>query len=65
MQIVNGYVCRDCTDVSLAKKGVDPAEKGKPPQASEAPALRREPEPDAAPRLASEGSVGTRLHVVG
>jgi hypothetical protein len=25
MQIVNGYQCRDCTDVSYAKKNIDPA----------------------------------------
>ena len=25
MEIVNGYVCRDCTDVSFAKKNIDPA----------------------------------------
>jgi hypothetical protein len=25
MEIVNGYVCRDCTDVERAKKGEDPA----------------------------------------
>jgi hypothetical protein len=25
MNIVNGYVCRNCSDVELAKKGVDPA----------------------------------------
>lgn len=25
MEIVNGYVCRNCTDVEHAKKGVDPA----------------------------------------
>ena len=25
MEIVNGYVCRDCTDVERAKKGDDPA----------------------------------------
>ena len=25
MEIVNGYVCRNCTDVELAKRGVDPA----------------------------------------
>jgi hypothetical protein len=25
MEIVNGYVCRNCTDVEYAKKGVDPA----------------------------------------
>lgn len=25
MEIVNGYPCRDCTDVALAKKNIDPA----------------------------------------
>lgn len=25
MEIVNGYVCKNCTDVEYAKKGVDPA----------------------------------------
>lgn len=25
LEIVNGYVCRDCTDVERAKKGEDPA----------------------------------------
>ena len=50
-------VCRDCSDVALAKKGVDPADKGKPEQA-------KVPEPEAAPQLAREGNVGTRLHVV-
>lgn len=25
MEVVNGYVCKTCTDVANAKKGVDPA----------------------------------------
>lgn len=25
MEVVNGYVCRNCTDVEVAKRGVDPA----------------------------------------
>ena len=25
MEVVNGYVCHNCTDVAYAKKGVDPA----------------------------------------
>jgi hypothetical protein len=25
MQLVNGYMCRNCADVELAKKGIDPA----------------------------------------
>ena len=24
MDIVNGYPCKDCTDIELAKKGIDP-----------------------------------------
>ncbi|MDZ4760947.1 MAG: hypothetical protein SGJ21_07740 [Alphaproteobacteria bacterium] len=32
---VNGYSCRNCTDVSYAKKGVDPAHpKGEPSRIS-------------------------------
>lgn len=31
MRMVNGYVCRNCVDEELAKKGVDPA---KPKEAS-------------------------------
>lgn len=26
MEIVNGYVCRNCEDVALAKKNIDPAD---------------------------------------
>ena len=25
MEVVNGYVCKNCTDVDYAKKGIDPA----------------------------------------
>lgn len=25
IEVVNGYVCRNCSDVDLAKRGVDPA----------------------------------------
>ena len=25
MEVVNGYVCKTCTDVEYAKKGIDPA----------------------------------------
>lgn len=37
MQIVNGYVCQTCTDVSYAKKGIDPAHPKDPPKGSEPP----------------------------
>lgn len=29
MLLVNGYVCRDCTDEALAKRGIDPAHPDK------------------------------------
>lgn len=32
MEVVNGYVCRNCTDVAYAKKGVDPAHPKDGPQ---------------------------------
>ncbi len=34
MEIVNGYPCRDCTDVARAKRGIDPArpDQGPAPQ---------------------------------
>ncbi len=32
MEIVNGYSCRDCTDVSYAKKNIDPAHPKDGPQ---------------------------------
>ncbi len=25
MEVINGFICRNCTDVELAKRGVDPA----------------------------------------
>lgn len=36
MEIVNGYVCRNCSDVELAKKGVDPAHPEEATKAEEA-----------------------------
>jgi len=32
MEVINGYVCRNCTDVEYAKKGVDPAHPKDGPQ---------------------------------
>jgi hypothetical protein len=65
MQNVNGYLCRDCSDVARAKKGIDPALSSSAPRAH-----AREPErigparPGDAVGLASGGDVGTKLHVV-
>lgn len=63
MQVVNGYVCRDCSDVALAKKGVDPAQPERERAAVKHTADTR-PEPGTLGALASQGDVGTRLHVV-
>ena len=63
MQVVNGYVCRDCADVARAKQGVDPSQ----PNPAHAPPERRaheRAEPGAAGVLAANGDVGTRLHVI-
>jgi hypothetical protein len=63
MQVVNGYLCRDCTDVLRAQKGVDPAHPKDGPYGRD-----RDPNDltrGAAPvSLATSGAVGTRLHVV-
>lgn len=29
IQVVNGFVCNDCSDEALAKRGVDPSERSK------------------------------------
>jgi hypothetical protein len=59
MQVVNGYLCRDCADVARAKKGIDPAHASHPAGSSE-----RQREHAQAATLATQGDVGTRLHVI-
>jgi hypothetical protein len=63
MQVVNGYVCRDCSDVALAKKGVDPARPERERTGVQHAAEPR-PEPGTLGALAAGGDVGTRLHVI-
>jgi hypothetical protein len=60
MQVVNGYICRDCTDVARAKQGIDPAHPT--PNARSSYARQNPDQPEAKP--ATTGDVGTRLHVV-
>lgn len=64
--IVNGYYCRNCADVELAKKGMDPAKPGReyaggevyvPPTAESKTKLGVN-EPDKA-----GGALGTRLNL--
>ncbi|MEY4583214.1 MAG: hypothetical protein RL701_7917 [Pseudomonadota bacterium] len=62
MQNVNGYLCRDCTDVARAKKGIDPARPTQTPDSRERERVHKASESPAP--LATSGDVGTRLHVV-
>jgi hypothetical protein len=64
MRLVNGYYCRNCADVELAKKGMDPADPGREYSGGEVyvpPPLERpqlgvnQPEPGAA--------IGSRLNL--
>ncbi len=43
MNIVNGYACRDCKDVSLAKRGVDPRRPQEDPLRPENAGRTRDP----------------------
>lgn len=66
MRIVNGYFCRNCADVELAKKGMDPAHPGREYAGGEVyvppPADGRKTELGVnAPEKA--GDVGTRLNL--
>jgi hypothetical protein len=61
--IVNGYYCRNCADVELAKKGMNPAHPGK-----DVPEVYVPPSADSKHALGvnapeKSGSVGTRLNL--
>ena len=43
MEIVNGYVCNNCSDVELAKKGVDPARPKEQPAVEQQTPTERGP----------------------
>ena len=63
IEIVNGYVCRDCTDVERAKKGEDPGEKPNVLARSDM-ARAGEDEPRGVNRPLAEGERGTRLNLL-
>ena len=78
MNLVNGYVCKNCTDEELAKRGVDPAHPQRGPQGTKSTDERKNEELAAASSLdrAAErrlgenlpvetGAVGTRLNLFG
>ena len=41
MEAMNGYVCRNCTDVDYAKKSIDPAHPKDGPNGADAPDPRK------------------------
>lgn len=65
-RIVNGYYCRNCADVELAKKGMDPAKPGREYSGGE---VYVPPPPESKPPLGvnapdgAGGSLGTRLNL--
>jgi hypothetical protein len=67
MEIVNGYVCRDCTDVERAKKGEDPAKaQGVVAKAAskDAPGTARDAETLGVNRPLTAGDRGTRVNLL-
>ncbi len=52
MEIVNGYPCRDCADVALAKRNIDPAKPRQAigPSSAEAAAAQQPTSPAPGPR---------------
>ncbi len=63
MRLVNGYYCRNCADVELAKKGMDPARPGREYAGGE---VYVPPPPEPAlgvntPQAPGGGPLGTRL----
>jgi hypothetical protein len=65
MSIVNGYYCRNCADVELAKKGMNPAHPGKEYSGGE---VYVPPSADSKARLGlnapeKDGPLGTRLNL--
>jgi hypothetical protein len=63
--IVNGYYCRNCADVELAKKGMDPAHPGREYSGGEVyvPPDRDKHKELGVNRPEKDGAVGTRLNL--
>jgi hypothetical protein len=63
--LVNGYICRNCTDIDLAKKGVDPAH---PPNkfdpTAEAKKAGAKVAADGVNRPVASGTLGTQVNLL-
>lgn len=57
---INGYYCRDCADVALAKRGLDPTHPERDEQARRTEASKRLGENQPGPAGAD---VGSRLNL--
>ena len=55
MEIVNGYPCKDCTDVENAKKGIDPAKPKDGPNGVNSPEAKLKEADKAKEAKAAEG----------
>ena len=55
MEVVNGYVCNNCTDVERAKKGVDPARPKDGPNGAYAADKAEEAKPSERPPAVTFG----------
>jgi hypothetical protein len=79
MNLVNGYVCANCTDVELAKRGVDPAHPQRGPEGAKSTDERKSAESQTSTsaddraeeerlgknRPLETGIVGTKLNLLG
>jgi hypothetical protein len=65
LRIVNGYFCRNCADVELAKKGVNPAEPNHEysPRAVGIPPTAESKTQLGVNAVEQEGPLGTRLNL--
>ena len=60
MNIVNGYVCKNCTDVEYAKKGIDPAHpKDGPNGSKKADKTGKDAKADHGPAVTFGGALAT------
>ncbi|HTV26095.1 MAG TPA: hypothetical protein VMG12_45680 [Polyangiaceae bacterium] len=57
---VNGYYCRDCADVALAQRGIDPAQPRRDEQARRSEAAQRRGENQPGP---AGSTLGSRLNL--
>jgi hypothetical protein len=67
MELVNGYYCRDCAEVELAKKGIDPARSKRAmsgADATDSAEVKNGSRPELGVNRASpSGDVGSRLNL--